>query len=235
MRPNGSTCLGITLASLICMGVASSARAEIGVTDKEILIGSCSTLQQDIGMVEQLGATAYIQYVNEELGGVHGRKLRVLFGDDQFTADGAAKCYARMLKEGVFSLAFVATGAEAVQYVKLATTDKLPIITMANGAPFMYEPVKRYIFSMRSTYTQEAYQIAEGFQRRLGARRLAAIYMSDGLGFAGLDGFRQSLAAHKRTPAAEISFLRTAEDMTRAVQTARAAKPDAVIIIGNYR
>lgn len=211
------------------------AGAEVGVTKDEILIGACATLKQDIGRAEYLGATAYVQYVNDVLGGVNGRKIRVLFGDDDFTADGAAQCYARMRKEGVFALAFLATGAEVVQYIKLATADKIPVVSAANGSPFMYEPVKRYFFAMRSTYTQEAYQLTDALQQRLRARRIAAIYMSDGLGFTALAGVRKAVADHGATLVAEASFLRNAQDMEPAVKAARAANPDAVVILGNYR
>ena len=232
MRRAATAVLAAALASAFAV---PGRAAEPGVSDNEILIGSCSTLKQDIGMVEYLGATAYLQYVNDRLGGVHGRQIRVLFGDDEFTAPGAAKCYDRMRKQGVFALAFVATGAEAIQYITLASADRIPIVTMANGAPFMYEPVKRYVFSMRPTYTQEARQIVDALQGKLGAKRVAAIYMSDGLGFAGLEGVKESLAANKKTLAAEVSFLRTATDVSAPAASVMAAHPDAVVIIGNYR
>jgi ABC-type branched-subunit amino acid transport system substrate-binding protein len=227
--------LTLAFAALPLLSPAGAAAAETGVGDQEILIGSCATLKQDLGTAEKLGAETYLDYVNSELGGVHGRKIRAVFSDDDFTAEGAADCYDRMKKRGVFALAFVATGAEMVRYIKLATADRIPILAPANGAPFMYEPFKRYLLATRSTYTQEAFQLTEALRRELGLKRFAAIYMSDGLGFAGFDGVKQSLQSHGLALAAENSFLRTAEDMGPTVDSVMASKPDGVIIIGNYR
>lgn len=68
--------------------VQGSLRAETGVTDKEILIGACTPLSgnnAELGHNELDGAKAYIDYVNEELGGVNGRKIKLDINDDKFS------------------------------------------------------------------------------------------------------------------------------------------------------
>src|SRR5271169_3215662 len=66
-----------------------------GVTDKEILIGSCSALEgpsHTLGTQTVNGAKAYFELVNEE-GGVHGRKLRLVAYDDSYDPAKAQACF----------------------------------------------------------------------------------------------------------------------------------------------
>ena len=72
---------------LVCLLAASSParpQATPGVTDKEILIGSCSALEGPshfLGTETVTGAKAYFELINES-GGVHERKLKLLSYDD---------------------------------------------------------------------------------------------------------------------------------------------------------
>ena len=80
------------LMALLCVGVfalgtsGSVAQNATGVTDKEVLIGSCAALEGPssfLGRETVIGAETYFAMVNEE-GGLHGRKLRLLSADDSY-------------------------------------------------------------------------------------------------------------------------------------------------------
>src|ERR1700737_3889389 len=80
--------LGFPLVGVCLPGAASIARGQTtpGVTDSEIVIGSCSALEgpsHTLGVQTVAGAKAYFSMVNEE-GGVRGRKLRLVAYDDSF-------------------------------------------------------------------------------------------------------------------------------------------------------
>ncbi len=63
---------------ILCLSSALSAQSVPGVTEKEIVIGSCSALEgpsKFLGTQTVAGARAYFESINEQ-GGVHGRKLR---------------------------------------------------------------------------------------------------------------------------------------------------------------
>src|ERR1700730_15896617 len=79
-----------------------------GVTDQEIVIGSCSALEglsQTLGKQTVNGAKAYFAGVNEE-GGVHGRKLRLIAYDDSYDPAKTQACFDRLMADKVFALGF---------------------------------------------------------------------------------------------------------------------------------
>ncbi len=78
----GSSCIVFVLFSAISVACAQTT----GVTEKEILIGSCAALDGPssfLGRETVRGAEAYFQSINEE-GGTNGRKLRLISYDDSY-------------------------------------------------------------------------------------------------------------------------------------------------------
>jgi branched-chain amino acid transport system substrate-binding protein len=83
-----SHALGVALVGVFVLAAASIAAGQTtpGVSDKEIVIGSCSALEgpsHTLGLQTVAGAKAYFSMVNDE-GGVHGRKLRLVASDDSY-------------------------------------------------------------------------------------------------------------------------------------------------------
>src|SRR5437870_5468447 len=73
--------------------------AETGVTDTEIVLGSCSPLSgpsKDLGTQSLEGARAYLQHVNDS-GGVHGRKFKLVNHDDEYSAEKAIGCFKNLM------------------------------------------------------------------------------------------------------------------------------------------
>src|SRR6266849_9910387 len=121
MNPHSSLWL-----SLACLWLASAARTEAqtttGVSEKEIVIGSCSALEgpsHALGVQTVTGAQAYFSMVNEE-GGVHGRKLRLVAYDESYDPAKTQICFDRLTKENVFALGFFVGTPTAVKYVPMA-------------------------------------------------------------------------------------------------------------------
>jgi len=87
----------IVMAGLLALG--SPAWGEPGVTDTEVLIGSCSALTgaaNFLGTQTVLGARAYLNHVNDQ-GGVHGRRIKVVAHDDRYEPAGAIECFNRLM------------------------------------------------------------------------------------------------------------------------------------------
>src|SRR6204780_3874791 len=80
--------LGLCLFSALFIGTASPTfgQGTPGVSENEVLIGSCSALEGPshfLGVETVTGAKAYFNLVNEE-GGVNGRKLKLISMDDSY-------------------------------------------------------------------------------------------------------------------------------------------------------
>src|SRR5262249_3804062 len=93
-----------------------------GVSDKEILIGSCAALEgpsSSLGRQTVVGAKAYFALINAE-GGVHGRNLKLLSYDDSYDPDKTQGCFEKLMAEKVFALGFFVGTPTAVKYVPMA-------------------------------------------------------------------------------------------------------------------
>lgn len=208
---------------------------EVGVTKSEILIGSCAPLQTDIGLSEVHGAQAYIDYINHEKGGVNGRKIRLIAIDDNYNAEGAKKCFDQLVHQGVLANTAFAGAANSVTYVKYSMEYQIPVIGIASGAKFLFEPTKRYVFSVRATYVDEAMNLVGAMHDHFGFTKFAVLYENGALGFEGLAGYKDALAKFGSKSLAEASFLTTQKEFGKQLETVRAANPEGVLIMANYK
>src|ERR1700677_382877 len=122
---------------------AAWSQAAPGVTNKEIMIGSCSALEgpsKFLGTETVSGANAYFDIVNEA-GGVEGRRLRLVTGNDSYDPDKAQACFNRLMSQKVFALAFFVGTPTAVKYVPLAESNKIPLVGLFTGAQTLYQPI----------------------------------------------------------------------------------------------
>ena len=211
-----------------------SARAETGVTPKEILIGSCygKTGRFEVRADAQIeGAKAYLDEVNEA-GGVHGRKIRLLEGDDRSEPDGAIECFKKtILDGGVFAGAFFTGNVVVSKHAAMAEINKIPITGWLTGSDFLYDPYKRYVVGVRASYSDETRTLVDGLWGA-GVRRVAVIYQQDAFGSAVLDGVKRALAAHNSAPVTINSFSRTAPKIESAYDEVGLSFPQAIILVG---
>src|SRR5581483_3565348 len=125
-------------AATIALGCISlSAVAESGVGPKEIVIGSCFGMTgafQALGTRQIEGAKAYLGDVNDK-GGVLGRKIRIIEGDDRSEPDGAIECFKKTLVEGgAFAGAFFVGAVAGGKHVSMAEVNKIPVTGWLTGA-----------------------------------------------------------------------------------------------------
>jgi branched-chain amino acid transport system substrate-binding protein len=108
MKKDCQSVLRLIAASVFLFGPALSARAQNppGVTEKAIVIGSCSALEgpsHSLGIETVNGANAYFSLINEE-GGVNGRKLKLIAYDDSYDPAKTETCFNRLMSDNVFAL-----------------------------------------------------------------------------------------------------------------------------------
>jgi ABC-type branched-subunit amino acid transport system substrate-binding protein len=204
------------------------------VSEKEITIGSCSALEgpsQYLGTQTVAGARAYFESINEQ-GGVHGRKLRLISYDDSYDPTKAEDCFNRLQKQGVFALGFFVGTPTAVKYVPLAETNKIPLVGLFTGAQVLYTPFRHWVINVRAGYADETKEQIDGMWKTLGYKKIGVIYPDDAFGAAVLDGVKAALKEHQAQPVAIGSYPRQTSQAESAIQTVRAADPNAVVIVG---
>jgi branched-chain amino acid transport system substrate-binding protein len=224
------------LAILVpCLGNAQTAKTP-GVTDSQILIGSCSALDgpaRYLGLQTIVGATTYLNHINAE-GGVHGRKIQLLAFDDGYEPANAENCFKRLQKEGIFAAGFFVGTPTAAKYVPLAEAGKVPVVGLFTGAEMLYSPLKHYVMNVRASYNDETREQVENLWNALGIHRIGVIYQDDAFGQTVLNGLQLALKKHNAAPVGTGTFPRNTLDVEKGMSAVRAMNPGAVLIVGPY-
>ncbi|HEY1923653.1 MAG TPA: ABC transporter substrate-binding protein [Candidatus Acidoferrum sp.] len=221
-------------AYLIAGPVSAAAQNAPGVTENEILIGSCSALEgpsKSLGIETVAGAKLYFSLINEE-GGVHGRKLRLVTADDSYDPAKTQACFDKLMAEKVFALGFFVGTPTAVKYLPLAEENKVPLVGLFTGAQTLYTPMRHWVINVRASYFDETREQIDGLWDALAYKKIGVIYPDDAFGAAVLEGVREALKAHKAEPAAVASYPRQTSNVGSAISTVRATNPQAVVVVG---
>jgi ABC-type branched-subunit amino acid transport system substrate-binding protein len=223
---------------LFCCLFAVSAQVQAqntpGITDKEILIGSCSALEGPshfLGTETVAGAKAYFDLINDA-GGVDGRKLKLVSYDDSYDPTKAEACFNRLMEQKVFALGFFVGTPTAVKYIPMAEGSKIPLVGLFTGAQTLYVPLRHWVVNVRASYFDETREQIDGMWGALGYKKIGVIYPEDAFGAAVLDGVKTALKAHGAEPIAVASYQRQTSQVGGAIDTVRGAKPDAVVLVG---
>jgi branched-chain amino acid transport system substrate-binding protein len=207
-----------------------------GVTENEILIGSCSALEGPshfLGTETVTGAKAYFAMINDA-GGVDGRKLKLISYDDSYDPAKTEACFNRLLEQKVFALGFFVGTPTAVKYVPMAESNKIPLIGLFTGAQTLYAPLRHWVVNVRASYFDETREQIDGMWGTLGYKKIGVIYPEDAFGSAVLEGVKAALKAHGAEPVAVGSYQRQTAQVGGAIDTVKAANPDAVVVVGPF-
>lgn len=222
---------------LVCLFTASlpaRGQAVPGVSDREITIGSCSALEGPshfLGAETVTGAKAYFEMINDA-GGVDGRKLKLLAYDDSYDPARTEACFNRLLEQKVFALGFFVGTPTAVKYLPMAESNKIPLVGLFTGAQTLYAPLRHWVVNVRASYFDETKEQIDGLWGTLGYKKIGVIYPEDAFGTAVLDGVKAALKAHGASPIAIASYQRQTAQVGGAIDTVRAANPEAVVVVG---
>jgi branched-chain amino acid transport system substrate-binding protein len=228
--------LGLGIFTGVCAIMAPPARAQStpGVTDREILIGSCSALEgpsHSLGTETVTGARTYFSMINAE-GGVNGRKLKLIAYDDSYDPAKTQACFDRLMNDKVFALGFFVGTPTAVKYVPMAESAKVPLVGLFTGAQTLYVPLRHWVVNVRASYYDETREQVEGLWDKLGYRKIGVIYPDDAFGAAVLGGVKEALKSKGAEPVAVASYPRQTANVGGAIDSVRAAGPQAVVVVG---
>ncbi len=228
--------LGLCLFSSLFIGMASPAfgQSSPGVSENEILIGSCSALEGPshfLGVETVTGAKAYFNLSDDE-GGVNGRKLKLISADDSYDPEKTQACFDHLMSEKVFALGFFVGTPTAVKYVPMAESAKIPVVGLFTGAQTLYVPLRHWVVNVRASYFDETREQVDGLWKTLGYKKIGVIYPEDAFGTAVLEGVKAALKQQGAEPAAIGSYQRQTAQVGAAIDAVRRANPEAVVIVG---
>ena len=224
-------------AALAAASLAGGARAETGVTDKQVLVGQFAPFSgpaAQLGEKLKVGIEAHFRAVNAQ-GGVLGRQLKLVTRDDGYEPERAKAAVRALIEEDkVFALIGSVGTPTGVASVPILTEAKVPLVGMFTGAEALRVPFNRYVFHVRGSYFDETERMVQHLTS-LGLKRIAVFYQNDAYGKAGLEGVDRAMARRQLKPIAIATVERNTVDVGKALDALLPTQPEAIVQISAYK
>ena len=211
--------------------------AEVGVSDREILVGQFAAQTgpaEELGKRMQRGMLAHFNAVNAA-GGVHGRSIKLISRDDGYEPEKAAAAVKALIEaDKVFALVGSVGTPTTLAAVPAINAAGIPLIGPFTGAQALREPFNRNLFHVRASYFDETERIVQHLST-LGIKKIAVFYQNDSYGKAGLEGVMRALTKRNLQPVAMVTVERNSVDVAAALAEILKTAPGAVVQISAYK
>ncbi|MCM3564956.1 MAG: ABC transporter substrate-binding protein [Hydrogenophaga sp.] len=221
--------------SFALAGIASLAVPALHAQGSRIVLGQSAAFSgpaAQLGIQFNAGAQLYFDLLNQQ-GGVSGQRIEIVKVDDGYEPDRCAENTRQLLSRGCTALFGYIGTPTSLAALPLATQAGTPFIAPFTGAMGLRAPFNRLAFHLRASYNDETALIVRQLTS-LGLNDIAVFHQNDAYGKAGLDGVTLAMAARNLKPKATATVERNSVDVTKAVATIVAARPQAVVQISAY-
>lgn len=209
--------------------------SSVGVTEREIVIGSSSALSGHasfLGIQYNHGALAWFNEVNSK-GGVNGRKIRLIALDDAYDPPKTVDNTNELIEKSFLLFNYIGTPT-SVKIIKTVNDNKIPAFGFLTGAETLRTPFRKYMFHIRASYYAEVEGAIKYFVDKLGLSKVAVFYQNDAFGYAVLRGIQLALQSRNMEIVAVDTYIRGTMDIERAVNSIKDSGAEAVIMVGTY-
>ena len=227
----------LTVISLLALLGNNTSHAENGVTTDTIVLGQSAALTGPaaaLGLEMREGANAYFEHINA-LGGVHGRKIKLISLDDGYEPERTLPNTRQLIEQDkVFALFGYVGTPTSYAVLPMINEANIPFFAPFTGAEGLRTPSNRLIFNIRASYYDETEKQVEWLVSK-SKKKIAVFYQDDAYGKAGLAGVERAMLRRNLKVAAYGTVERNTVEVTSALASITKIKPDAVILICAYK
>ncbi len=210
-----------------------AASAQQGISKDEILIGSIQDLSGPLagyGKQARAGMQMALEEVNE-LGGIHGRKIKLLVEDSGYDPKRAILAAQKLVtQDKIFMMVGHVGTAQNEAAMPIQFEKDVINFFPLTAARSMYEPFHRLKFSIAPTYFEQIHLALPKLLRQKGLTKVCAIYQDDDFGQEVLQGTEEGLKAAKLPLTDKTSFKRGATDFSSQVAKMQASGCELVVL-----
>ena len=175
--------LGALLAASLAVTAGPACAQDVGLTRDQILIGGYGPITGPaayIGLGSRDGTELAIKEINDA-GGIHGRKLKLLFEDDGFSPSKALASVKKLVEQDkVFMMLGLSGSNPTVGTVEYSREARVPSYAVLASAPQYTHPFNRYLFRGGATESARYGELnAEYLIEFLQAKRIAMLSGTD--------------------------------------------------------
>lgn len=186
--------------ALLTAGACTTAIAQQGVTDTEIVLGDILPLTGPpalLGVAHNLGVKAAVAEVNAA-GGIHGRKLRLISEDDGYVPSRTIQGVRKLISsDKVFALTSVSGTAQSQAAMPLIAQAGLPAMAPITTYEGLYKPTIKNVFAVGYDMSDAVEGLVARMADRYPGKKWALISQDDDYGENVRDGFERAAKAKK--------------------------------------
>jgi branched-chain amino acid transport system substrate-binding protein len=191
----------LALVAVACGAQQSStqqAKTDPGVTKDTITLGGTYPVSGSASAYYSVakGANAYFQYVNNEKGGVNGRKIKYLVVDDAYTPSNTPAKARELVQEDKVFLTYGDLGTSTNLAVRdYYNQQQVPQLFVATGSSVWGAGYKQYPWTLgwQPDYVTEGKIYAKYILQNAASSKIAVLYQNDAYGQDYLNGMKQGL------------------------------------------
>lgn len=225
--------LAITALALALAAPLAQAQATQGVTRNEIVIGTIQDFSGPVaawGRQTRQGMQLRVDEVNEQ-GGIHGRRLRLVFEDSGYDPRRAALAAHKLVnQDNIFAMVGHIGTAQNMAAMPVQFERNVFNFFPITAARQMFEPFHRLKYAFAATNFDQMRIAAPMLYRQRNATRACIIYQDDEFGLEVLRGAEAGLQTIGVSLVERTSFRRGATDFSSQVARMRAANCDFVVM-----
>jgi branched-chain amino acid transport system substrate-binding protein len=204
-----------------------------GVTEDTIKIGIVLVKTGPVaalGKPNGQGMVDYMSYTNEQ-GGINGRKVEVIWEDDQFEAPKSVAAVKKLMTRDKV-LTIMTTGGTNQTIANMGNIQRYKITNIPNAlAVEFFDPLNPYIFAMGATYEAQYQTIVDYIHDDLGVEepKIGVVYAKKEYGKVGLEATKARAEKYGIPVVAELVLPTGAVDASSQVLALQKAGANIVI------
>src|SRR3990170_2384887 len=203
-----------------------------GVTDTEIKLGSHLPLSQHPAAVYAPigdGMRAYFDYVNDTEGGVYGRKITLVVGDDHYTPSDTVEVVRKLVEQDkVFAIVGGLGEATHLAVYKYLEERGIPDLFISSGISKWTEPLVGTRFSGNPVYIVEGEMLGRYIAEQHNGKKLGILVQNDEFGWEGEEGIRRGIEGSDVEVVARETYEAVQWDVAAQTQRLKGAGAEVV-------
>jgi len=223
----------VALAATLSLAVPASAADQRGVTDTEIVIGTITDLS-GVTAVQGVNNSDAIRMAFDEAndkGGVHGRKIKYIVEDNQYTVPRSVQAMNKLLNNDNIFMALSDGGTPMNDANMPAEFEKgVPNVLPLTAARSMYEPFNKLKFAQYASYYDQMRSAVKYFAEQRGRKRFCVMYQDSDFGKDVLAGVVAQTKAMNMEVIATTAHRPTDTDFNAPVEKLKDANCDAIML-----
>jgi branched-chain amino acid transport system substrate-binding protein len=223
------------LTVLFALAIAPLALAQQaqGVSKDEIVIGSMQDLSGPIvAFSKQLknGMEMRVEEINA-LGGIHGRKLKLVIEDHGYDPKKAVLATQKMVqKDKIFAMIGTIGTPTSLASMPILFEKNIPHLFPLTAAREMYEPLHRLKYSTAATYYDQMRAGVKHLVKLKGFKKVCTLYQDDDFGLEVMRGAEAGLKEINMVLTEKTTYKRGATDFSSQVARMKDAGCDFVVL-----